>query len=132
MPPPTRPACHWNGARFASEWRPASHRNGGPLYVGMRASFASDYPARFGRNSHHKGDDVRKAVEGAGATLLFLPPYSPDFNPIENAFSKLKSLLRKAAARTVDDLWRVIGDCMDAFTPAECQNYFAHCGYDAF
>jgi transposase len=80
----------------------------------------------------HKGDDVRKAIEAAGATLLFLPSYSPDFNPIENAFSKLKSLLRKAAARTVDDLWRVIGDCMDAFTPAECQNYFAHCGYDAF
>lgn len=55
----------------------------------------------------HKGDDVRKAVEAAGATLLFLPPYSPDFNPIKNAFSKLKSLLRKAAARTVADLWHV-------------------------
>lgn len=80
----------------------------------------------------HKGDDVRKAVEAAGGTLVFLPPYSPDFSPIENAFSKLKSLLRKAAARTVAKLWRVISDCMDALTPAECQNYFAHCGYDPF
>jgi transposase len=77
----------------------------------------------------HKGEGVRKAVE---AKLVFLPPYSPDFNPIENAFAKLKTLLRKAAARTIDDLWRVIGECLDAFTPAECQNYFAHCGYDAF
>ncbi|AOH82856.1 transposase [Sphingomonas panacis] len=80
----------------------------------------------------HKGDEVRKAVEAAGATLLFLPPYSPDFNPIENAFSKLKTLLRKAAARTVDELWRIIGQSIDEFTPAECKNYFAHCGYDAF
>ena len=73
----------------------------------------------------HKGTAVREAVEAAGATLLLLPPYSPDFNPIENAFAKLKTLLRKAAARTVDHLWRVIGDCLDAFTPAECANYFA-------
>jgi transposase len=80
----------------------------------------------------HKGTAVREAVEAAGATLLFLPPYSPDFNPIENAFAKLKTLLRKAAARTVDHLWRVIGDCLDAFTPAECANYFAAADYDAF
>ncbi len=80
----------------------------------------------------HKGSAVRNAVEATGAKLLFLPPYSPDFNPIENAFSKLKALLRKAAARTVDELWRVIGDCLDAFTPAECINYFAHAGYDAY
>ena len=74
---------------------------------------------------------MREAVK-AGTTLIFLPPYSPYFNPIKNAFSKLTSLLRKAAARTVADLWRVIGDCMDAFTPAECQNRFSYCGYDAF
>ena len=80
----------------------------------------------------HKGPAVRAAVEAAGATLLFLPPYSPDFNPIENAFAKLKTLLRKAAARTVDHLWRVIGDCLDAFTPDECANYFAAAGYDAY
>jgi len=71
-------------------------------------------------------------VEKAGATLLFLPPYSPDFNPIENAFAKLKTILRKAAARTVDQLWRVIGDSLDAFTPNECANYFAAAGYDAY
>ena len=64
---------------------------------------------------------MRRAVEAAGATLLFLPPYSPDFNPIENAFSKLKTLLRKAAARTGGDLWRVIGQSIDEFTSAECQ-----------
>ena len=80
----------------------------------------------------HKGSAAREAIEAGGARLLFLPPYSPDFNPIENAFSKLKALLRKAAARTVDELWRVIGDCLDAFTPAECIKYFAHAGYDAY
>ena len=78
----------------------------------------------------HKPSAVRAAIEAAGAELTFLPPYSPDFNPIENAFSKLKAILRKAAARTIDDLWRVIGEAIDAFTPSECQNYFAACGYD--
>ena len=80
----------------------------------------------------HKGTAVRIAVEAAGATLLFLPPYSPDFNPIENAFAKLKTLLRKAAARTVDQLWRVIGESLDAFTPNECANYFTAAGYDPY
>jgi transposase len=79
----------------------------------------------------HKGTAVRETIEATGAKLLFLPPYSPDFNPIENAFAKLKTLLRKAAARTIDELWRVIGQFLDAFTPAECANYFANCGYDA-
>jgi transposase len=79
----------------------------------------------------HKGTAVRQAIEAAGARLLFLPPYSPDFNPIENAFAKLKAMLRKAAARTVEQLWRAIGECLDAFTPNECANYFANCGYDA-
>jgi len=68
---------------------------------------------------------------GEGARLLFLPPYSPDFNPIENAFPKLKALLRKAAARTIDDLSRAIGAAIDTFIPAECANYFATAGYDA-
>jgi transposase len=80
----------------------------------------------------HKGAAVRAAVEAAGASLLFLPPYSPDFNPIENAFAKLKTLLRKAAARTVDQLWRVIGESLDAFSPNECANYFTAAGYDAY
>jgi len=78
----------------------------------------------------HKISGVREAIEKAGARLLFLPPYSPDFNPIEMAFSKLKALLRKAAARTVDELWAVIADCLSAFKPDECRNYFTAAGYD--
>ena len=78
----------------------------------------------------HKGPAVRDAIEAAGATLLYLPPYSPDFNPIENAFAKLKALLRKAAERTVDDLWDAIADLIDLFTPQECANYFKAAGYD--
>ena len=74
---------------------------------------------------------AREAIEGTGAALLFLPPYSPDFNPIENAFAKLKALLRKAAARTVEELWRTLGTCLDAFGPNECANYFRAAGYDA-
>jgi transposase len=74
---------------------------------------------------------VRRAIEGAGCRLLFLPPYSPDYNPIENAFSKLKRLLRSAAERTVDRLWRAIGCLLDRFSAEECRNYFRHCGYTA-
>ena len=79
----------------------------------------------------HKGPQARALVEAAGARLLYLPPYSPDFNPIENAFAKLKALLRQAAERTVDGLWTAIGRLLDAFTPQECANYFAAAGYDA-
>ena len=78
----------------------------------------------------HKGREVREAIEAAGASLLYLPPYSPDFNPIENAFAKLKALLRKAAERTIDGLWRLIGTPIDAFSPGECANYFTVAGYD--
>ena len=78
----------------------------------------------------HKPTAVRAAIEAAGASLYFLPPYSPDFNPIEMAFSKLKSFLKKVAARTKDDLWAAIGLGIDLFTPTECQNYFAAAGYD--
>ena len=74
---------------------------------------------------------MRGAIKATGASLLFLPPYSPDINPIENAFAKLKALLRRAAARTVDELWPVIGRSLDAFTPAECTIYFAAAGYGA-
>jgi transposase len=81
--------------------------------------------------SSHKGAGIRQAIEAAGATLLFLPPYSPDFNPIENAFAKLKALLRAAAERTVDALWTTIGSLIGRFTPDECANYFAAAGYDA-
>ncbi len=80
----------------------------------------------------HKGVGVRKAIEAAGATLLYLPPYSPDFNPIEKAFSKLKALLRKAAERTVDGLWNKIGQLLSDFKPTECANFFAASGYEPF
>lgn len=79
----------------------------------------------------HTVAGVRAAVEGAGCRLLFLPPYSPDLNPIENAFSKLKGLLRKAAERTVEGLWGRIGKLLDQFLPGECRNYLRHCGYAA-
>lgn len=78
----------------------------------------------------HKGAGIRAAIGAAGASLLYLPPYSPEFNPIENAFAKLKAVLRKAAARTVDGLWTAIGRIIDTFTPAECANYFSAAGYD--
>jgi transposase len=74
---------------------------------------------------------VREAIAGAQARLLYLPPYSPDFNPIENAFAKLKGLLRRAAERTVEGLWTAIGRLLERFDPAECRNYFRHCGYTA-
>lgn len=77
----------------------------------------------------HKPMAVRAAIHAAGAELHFLPPYSPDFNPIEMAFSKLKSLLKKAAARTKDDLWQAIGHAIDSFTRAECASYFTAAGY---
>lgn len=81
--------------------------------------------------SSHKGPAVRAMIRAAGARLLYLPPYSPDFNPIEKAFSTLKAALRKAAQRTVSWLWDTIGVLVDTFTPGECANYFAACGYDA-
>ncbi len=78
----------------------------------------------------HKGREVRLAIEAAGASLRYLPPYSPDLNPIENAFSKLKAFLRKAAARTIDELWDVIRRALDTFTPTDCANYFTAAGYE--
>jgi len=77
----------------------------------------------------HKRTGIRAAIEAAGARLRYLPPYSPDFNPIENAFAKLKALIRKAAARTLDDLWIAIRDALPQFTAAECANYFSAAGY---
>jgi transposase len=79
--------------------------------------------------SSHKGQRVRAMIESAGATLLYLPPYSPDLNPIEMAFAKLKAHLRKAAERSTDALWTRIGQSLDSFTPDECANYFKAAGY---
>lgn len=81
--------------------------------------------------SSHKVTGVREAIEAVGAELMFLPPYSPDFNPIEQVFSKLKALLRKAKERTVSALWDRIGQLVDQFSPDECRNYFRHSGYAA-
>jgi transposase len=79
----------------------------------------------------HKVAGVREAVERAGARVVYLPPYSPDYNPIELAFSKLKRLVRSGAERTVDGLWARLGRALDEFSPRECRNYFRHCGYHA-
>jgi transposase len=77
----------------------------------------------------HKVDGVRQAIAAAGASILYLPPYSPDLNPIEQLFAKLKALLRRAAARTKDELWQTIGRLLAAVPPTECANYLSHCGY---
>jgi len=77
----------------------------------------------------HKGKAVRRAIRAVGAKLFFLPPYSPDLNPIEQVFAKLKTLLRKAAERTVEATWRRIGALLDCFTPQECANYLRNAGY---
>ena len=79
--------------------------------------------------SSHKVAGVHEAIEAVGATPLYLPPYSPDLNPIEQVFAKLKAILRKVGARTVDDLWRAIGNDLDEFSPTECRNYLVNAGY---
>ena len=77
----------------------------------------------------HKVTGIREAIEACGAKLLYLPPYSPDLNPIEQSFSKLKALIRNAATRTREALWNAIGRFLRRFTPQECANFFAHAGY---
>ena len=77
----------------------------------------------------HKPEAVRAAIEAAGATLRYLPPYSPDLNPIEMAFSKFKALWKKAAARTIQDLWKAIAEALPRLTPQDCHNYFQAAGY---
>jgi transposase len=79
--------------------------------------------------STHKVAGVREAIEKAQARLLYLPPYSPDFNPIEQVFAKFKGLLRSAGERTVEALWSRCGELLDHFPETECRNYFRHCGY---
>lgn len=79
--------------------------------------------------SSHKVTGVKPAIEDAGATLRYLPPYSPDLNPIEQVFAKLKTLLRSTQARTLETLWDAIGSLLERFTPEECGRYIRHCGY---
>ena len=78
----------------------------------------------------HRSPAIRTAIEAKGAQLRYLPPYSPDLNPIENAFAKLKAFLRKAAARDIDQLWAAIRDAIPSFSTRECQNYFIAAGYE--
>ena len=80
--------------------------------------------------SAHKVAGGRKAIQATGASILYLPPYSPDLNPIEQVFAKLKALLRKAAARTREALWTTIGHFLGSFSPIECRNYLANSGYE--
>jgi len=80
----------------------------------------------------HKSRAVRAAIRAAKAKLFFLPAYSPDLNPIEQAFAKMKTLLRKADARTIEQTWRTIGALLDCFTPTECANYFTNAGYASY
>jgi transposase len=79
--------------------------------------------------SSHKVAGVKEAIESVGAKILYLPPYSPDFNPIELVFSKLKTLVRKLKLRTMEELWKKLGELCDVFTPSECKKYFKHAGY---
>jgi transposase len=79
--------------------------------------------------SSHKGVGIREAIERAGASLVYLPPYSPDYSPIEPAFSKIKQLLRGLASRTQEALWGSMQSILDAVTPADAASFFAHCGY---
>ena len=85
---------------------------------------ADDLPA-------HSVDGVRELIGATSTQLWYLPPYSPDFNPIELCFAKLKALLRAARSRSIDTLWPLLGECLARFSAAECRNYFQHCGYIA-
>lgn len=101
-----------------------------PTAISTKPRHAQLTPSSANLGSH-KRPGVRAAIEAAGATLHYLPPYSPDFNPIEKAFSKFKALLRKASERTVEGLWNAIGRLLPDFTPKECANFFKAAGYDA-
>ncbi|WP_417847593.1 transposase, partial [Thalassoglobus sp.] len=81
--------------------------------------------------SSHKQAEVTTAIESVGANVMFLPPYSPDLNPIEKLFAKFKGLLRTSAERAIDDLWKRVGEVVDEFSPQECLNYIHSCGYTA-
>lgn len=141
--PSRRPPCHWKTATFTAGLRLTGIMASvvldgamiGPAFLAYVEQVLvptltpgdivvmDDLPA-------HKNTGVRIAIEAAGATLHHLPPYSPDFNPIEMAFSKLKALLRTAAARTIPDLWDAIAEAIPLFSPRECANYFEAAGYE--
>jgi transposase len=131
-------SCRAAAARFgvsaasAIRWRQLVVRHGRPAAKpqgGDRRAARIDAHATFILDAV-KAPAARDAIEAAGARLLLLPPCSPDFNPIEQAFSKLKAHLRKAAERTIHGLWDAIGRILDLYPPQECANYFANAGYD--
>lgn len=110
-----------------------------PMNGGIFTAYAAEALARelqpgdilvMDNLSSHKGQQARKAIEACGARILFLPPYSPDMNPIEHLFSKIKALLRKAAERSVEGVWKRIGKIIDAISPQECENYIRNLGYE--
>ena len=136
------PPGHWKTTTFVA----------GPRHDGITAPFVVDRPMNgvifrtyveralaptlkpgdiviLDNLGSHKGNEARRLIEARGACLLFLPPYSPDLNPIELAFAKLKALVRKAGERSVEDIWTRIGELLDAVTPQECRNDFNHTGY---
>jgi len=136
------PHGHWKTTTFVAALRrdglAAPMAADGPMTGELFAAYAEQVLAPALRPGDvvvmdnlacHRRARVREAVEAAGCALLFLPPYSPDLNPIELAFAKLKALLRQAGKRTVQGLWDFLGQVLDAFSPEECQNYFRHCGY---
>ena len=137
------PAGHWKTTTFVAGLR----RDGviapcvfdGPMTGEMFRAYVEQMIAPSLRSEDvvvldnlpaHKVAGVREAIRAVGASLLYLPAYSPDLNPIEQLFAKLKALLRKAAARTREALWDSIGALLNAFTPAECQTYLANSGYE--
>lgn len=136
------PHGHWKTATFVGALR--RHRMTAPMVTDgpMNGEMFLAYVRNFlcptlrpgdivilDNLSSHKVRGVEKAVSATGATLLYLPPYSPDLNPIEKFFSKLKALLRKAAKRSIDALWEEIGAVLNTVSPHECENLFASCGY---
>ena len=134
------PWCHWKTTTFvATTGLTAPMVLDGAMNGAAFKAYVEQMPAPslspgdiviMDNLASHKVAGVREAIKAAGAFLLYLPPYSPDLSPIELAFSKLKALLRKAAGRSVDELWRVIGNLLDQFSPQECLNFFKHARYD--
>ena len=136
------PHGHWKTTTFVGALR--QHRLTAPMVTDgpMDGAMFLAYVRKFlcptlaagdtvilDNRSSHTVAGVEKAIRKAGATLLYLPPYSPDFNPIEKFFSKLKALLRKAAKRSIDTLWEEIGTLLNTVSSVECSNLFASCGY---
>jgi transposase len=138
------PAGHWKTTTFLAALRTGGFIAplvvDGPITGALFKAYVEQHLAPTLRSGDqvvmdnlnaHKVTGVQEAIEARGAPLVYLPPYSPDFNPIENAFAKLKARLRHAEERTVVGLWSRIGEVLREFSPAECRKYFRHCGYTA-